>query len=457
MLPMLQQLNIRQRVLLTFIAVVLAGGVLQLLIAGRQLQLATLDFYQRRLETDALLISNTLAEPLEHFLEGENRDVVDQTLASLQQDGGHDYMIVDRSYRIVGYTGGGGFPATERAPQTPELVVASMDRIGADVRADYNGIDRLYVAVPLNYGQQILGYLVLSEPMQPAYAAVNKSWLELAGATVPVIGLVIVASLWISRTISRPIQRLRNSALRMADGALDTRIVVDSQDEIGQLGQTFNFMAEQVEALLKAQRSFVSNAAHELRTPLMTLKLRVDALLDENLDPDQRRLYLRETQQELEHMAELVSSLLVLARIDEGRHQPGGSVTDPAAALHDIARHWRIEAKQAGLHFEAQIEPDLNDLPLSLNDLRLIVENLLSNAVKYTKEGGISLKVEQQGPHLRLKVCDTGIGFTPEQHAHLFDRFYRADTARTRSQGTGLGLSITQSLLAESGGKIEAH
>ena len=195
--------------------------------------------------------------------------------------------------------------------------------------------------------------------MQPAYAEVNQRYIELAGATLPVIGLVIAASLWISGTISRPVQSLRNSAMLMANGALDTRIQITSQDEVGQLAQTFNYMAGQIESLMKTQRSFVSNAAHELRTPLMMLKLRAEALAEETLPTAERELYLREIRQEIDHMAELVSSLLMLARIDEGRYQQNGVVTDTVSTLHDILRNWRIEAEKRTLKFDITMDTGL--------------------------------------------------------------------------------------------------
>jgi len=451
---MLKRLTIRQRILITFLAIVLTGGVVQLMIAGRQLQLATLEFYQHHLETDALMIASTLSEPLEHYLEGEGTREMQRILANLQRDVGHDYLIVDRNYRVVGFTADTGYESLDRVPQSAELVAAADGVIGADTRTGHDGSDHLYVAVGVRYEGNILGYLVLSRPIAPAYTEVYQQWFELGSATLPVIALVIGAGLWLSGTISRPVQQLRNSALKMAEGDLSTRIKSDAQDEVGQLAQTFNYMAEQLESLMKTQRSFVSNAAHELRTPLMTLKLRVEALEDDALATDERTRYLREIQQEVDHMAELVSSLLVLARIDEGRHKRNGSVTDTASTLHDIARYWRITAKQVGLACDSQIPSDLPDLPLTPNDLRQVLDNLLGNAIKYTAEGEVSLVVEQRPGQVIMRVHDTGIGFTPVQKTQLFTRFYRSEQARGDFDGNGLGLSIVQAILQQYGASI---
>ena len=188
----------------------------------------------------------------------------------------------------------------------------------------------------------------------------------------------------------------------------------------------------------------------------MTLKLRAEALDDAALPAAERETYLREIRQEVDHMAELVSSLLVLARIDEGRHERNSKLTDTVSALHDIARHWRIEATEARLAFEAAIAPDLPELPLGANDLRLVLDNLLNNAIKYTHQGAVTLTATWQGQQVTIQVQDSGIGFPQEHGYHLFERFYRAESSHSRFSGNGLGLSIVKAVLELYDGTVEA-
>ena len=454
---MFTRITIQQRILLTFTLIALVGGVMQFFVAGRQLRQATLEFYQHHLEADALLMAATFVEPLEDYLDDKGKKSLVRHLARLQQEFPHHYLIVDRRYRVIGYTAGAGYEQLDRVERTPELVAASANRMGADIRPNHAGQDTLYVAATILDEKDVLGYIVLSKPMQAAYDEVNQRYVELASTVLPVIGLVIAGGTWIAGTISRPLQRLRNSAIQMASGALDTRIKVTLQDEVGQLATAFNYMAEQLESLIKAQRGFVSNAAHELRTPLMTLKLRAEALAEEALTPAERELYLREMRQELDHMAQLVSSLLTLARIDEGHAQNSAVVSDTVAALHDMLRHWRMEAEKRGLTFAAAVDDNLPELPMSQNDLRLVLDNLLANAVKYTAEGGIRVEATYSQGSLTLVVQDTGLGFTPEQGKHLFERFYRSEQARVKATGSGLGLSVVKAVLQRHGGTIRAE
>lgn len=455
-----RRLNIRQRILLTFLSVVIIGGVLQLLIAGGQLQDATLEFYRHHLETDALMLAAALAEPMEDYRDERATDEIRETLAVMGREGRFEYLVTDAQRRII--VNSPGMLTTDALfPQTPEIQQAQAYRVGSASRDNPTGVRTQYVAAPILYESQPLGFVVLTQPMQPAYDEVTQQWLQLGGTTLPVIALTVFASLGIAASIARPIREMSQSALQMADGVLDTRIQVDSQDEIGQLAHSFNHMAERLEALIAAQRAFVSHAAHELRTPLMTMKLRVEAVQDPELDADQCDVYLREIGDEIEHMGHLVRSLLMLARLDEGRHKsesaedvPNG---DTLAMLHDVARSWRVQAAYKGLDFQTHVDPDLSPLPLSANDLRLVLDNLLNNALKYTETGWIRVQAYADGQTIRLAVSDSGIGFTAEQASRLFDRFYRSDNARTTTSGTGLGLSIVQAVLDMYGGDISAH
>lgn len=453
----MQQFSIRQRILIIFILIVVLGSTVQLFIAGYQLQATTLEFYQHHLETDALLIGANLSEPMEDYHEAEGTAAIQRFFAHLQQDLNHGYLIVDDHYKVVAYSANMGYESIERLAETPELLEAREQDIGADIRANWKGVETLYLAVPLIYEQDILGFLVLYEPMQPAYDEVMHHWLELGLSFLPVVVMVVLGSIWISGTIVNPIQNLRDSALKMADGKFNIRIEEAGSDETAQLAKAFNYMAGQIESLMKTQRSFVSYAAHELRTPLMTLKLRAEILQDERISQNERSKYLQEISAEVNHMANLVSSLLILSRIDEGRSsQPADTGIDKALLLHDITRQWRVAAENHGLAFQAEIPEVLPNFKLPSAEFRLILDNLLSNAIKYTTAGSVSLKV-LSNHECCIQISDTGMGFAANEAEHLFERFYRAQSVQSQIRGHGLGLAIVKAILEQYGGSIQAE
>ncbi len=444
---MLNKLKIRQRILIIFLLVALSGSLLQLIVAGVQLQNVITEFHSQELEISALNLALSLSEPFEEYVDYDDISDIRNLVVRFQDTKTIEFIIFDKQLNPIFAEDENIIPNSSPSQSSETQVITERDMTGSE---------RLYVMTPILYEGKTLGYVMTSEPTQNIMNDVTEGLSELIMATIAVAILVIMGSVWLANSISAPIHALEKSALEMAEGYLDTRIEIRSQDEVGQLANSFNYMAEQIDNLVKVQRSFVSNAAHELRTPLMSLSLRVEALQGDTLELEERQVYLTDLRQELDHMTQLVTSLLNLARIDEGRTTIEEPIEDISASLKDIARHWRIEAQRAGLVFEASVPNILPSVNISQNHLRLICDNLLGNAIKYTKEGSIKFNVSESEGQLRLIINDTGIGFTSEQAQNLFDRFYRSDVARANFQGTGLGLSITEALLNDYDGTIEA-
>jgi signal transduction histidine kinase len=294
--------------------------------------------------------------------------------------------------------------------------------------------------------------------MEKAYDDVREKWYGLAAVVIPILLLTVGASLWLGQTLTRPIKRLHTTALRVADGALNERVTGLNDDEIGQLGRAFNYMADRLNILLAAQRSFVSNAAHELRSPLANIKLRVETLQDSTLPDDRRAAYLGQLVGEVDHMGELIAQLLILARLDEGRHEVDQPPDDPVAFLQDMARTWRIRAQAVGINFYAELPANLPAIPIATSDLQIILDNLLGNALKYTPpDGSVWLRVERENNSLHVLIKDTGEGFQSEEGQTLFERFYRINRKRDKDvPGTGLGLAIVKAVLERYKGTVTA-
>ncbi|GEM_PF-414252 len=457
----LGRLGLQGKILLVFTSVTFVGGLALFLMAGWQLQNATLQFRQHDVQTVALNMANGLSELLE-----EANDHEEDTAAMLQHviergqnELGITFTVLDLQRRVLASTYSPRPPIYSPLPLTEELRAALRGQVAHEVRDDENGEPRTYAAVPILYEGKQVGVLRASAPMAPAYDEAREKWLNLAAVVLPIVLLSVATSLWLGRTLTRPIRQLHASALHIASGALDERVTIRSQDEIGQLADAFNFMAERVNALIEAQRSFVSYAAHELRNPLMRLKLRVEALQRGSLEAGQRAAYHNDLAYEIEHMTTLINQLLVLARLDEGRHKADQPPSDTVAFLQDVARTWRIRAQGAGLNFHAELPAELPETPVAMSDLQIVLDNLLENALKYTPAGGeVRLRAWAATDGLHLAVEDTGEGFAPEEREMIFERFARLTRARDREvPGTGLGLAIVRAVLEQYDGAITAH
>jgi len=247
----------------------------------------------------------------------------------------------------------------------------------------------------------------------------------------------------------------------ITDGrSLHRRLPVEAgaTNEVARLVQAVNGMFARLEQSFAAQQRFVADASHELKTPLMVLRAGVERALTDPSAPAESLQALDESLQEVNRMAELVDNLLTLARADEGRAPIAVVSTDLRELVSEAAETTQLLGEATGLDVVTQIPSEPVVLPVDPTRIRQLLLNLVTNAVKYTPAGGeISLGLADQGDTVQLVVRDTGIGIAAGDLPHIFDRFWRADPARSRDlerSGTGLGLAITKWIAEAHGGSI---
>lgn len=209
------------------------------------------------------------------------------------------------------------------------------------------------------------------------------------------------------------------------------------------------------------RRDFISNISHELRTPLASLKALVETLHDGALeDPPAARRFLKQMEDEIDALTQMVQELLELSRLESGQAPLKMTLVDVAEIILPSVERLRPQAERAGLHLTVELSPDLPPVLADLDRARQVVTNLVHNAIKFTPEGGsivVRAEVEHEQPaFVLLSVRDTGVGIAPEDLPRIFERFYKADRARSGS-GTGLGLAIAKHVVQAHGGRIWAE
>ena len=267
------------------------------------------------------------------------------------------------------------------------------------------------------------------------------------------LGLVVAFSaILIGRALS-PVKEVTAAARSISSSSdLSRRVNYRGpHDEIGQLAKTFDRMIDQLDGLLRAQRSFVADASHELRGPLTVIRGNLD-LLKRNMSEEDRQESLRALEAEANRMARVVNDLLVLAEVESRPLEQSQTVS-----LREIV----LDAQDRALMLTGQHKITVDrqeDLWVKGDGHKLdqMVGNLVSNAVKYTPEGGaITLSLFRDGDWACIEVADAGMGIPPEHLPHIFDRFYRVDKARSRAGGgTGLGLAIVKGIAEQHGGRV---
>lgn len=273
------------------------------------------------------------------------------------------------------------------------------------------------------------------------------------------IGLSVAASYVISGRAVEPIETIRTEVEAIRDGrSLHRRLAVETGgDEMARLTHTLNDMIGRLETSFGALRRFTADASHELKTPLAVLRADVERAMHGSNGTTEQLIALEEALQETTRMADLVESLLTLARADEGRFDLHREVVDIEALAREVFETALILGEDAGL----QVTMDVAEPATVLGDrtrLRQLFLNLVTNAIKYTPRGGeVELALARDDGHVTFSVRDTGIGIAAVDVPYIFERFWRADRVRSRAAergGFGLGLAISQWIAQAHGGSL---
>jgi two-component system OmpR family sensor kinase len=319
-------------------------------------------------------------------------------------------------------------------------------------------------------GGTTVGYL----QVEPVSASIRRppgpqggfflEWLSRTLWLVAVVGgvLGILFGVLTSRSLTAPLDRLAEAARALGAGDLSRRVDVVGSDEVVQVAQAFNEMASQLEQAETLRRNLIADAAHELRTPLSVLQGNLRAILDDVYSLDKSEIARVYDQTRL--LSRLVKDLQELAHAEAGQLQLNLQPTDLEKLVQDTVAVFGPVAEAEEVTLWVQIPDDLPPVQADAARMGQVLYNLLDNALRHTPAGGtISLRAgcedhpESEHASVWLAVTDTGEGISPEDLPHVFDRFYRADRARSRGTGgAGLGLAIVRAIVEVHGGQVSA-
>ncbi len=334
-------------------------------------------------------------------------------------------------------------------------------RTTGTLRIDPNGPTLHYVVLPLRDAGPQVGALLAGANIASAELGAQQLLSTLLLILVPGLALAILVGSFISRRALAPVDRIIEEVREISDGrSLHRRLPVPMErDELGRLAVTLNQMMGRLERSFAALHRFTADASHELKTPLTVVRAGVERAIATPHLPRETLEALAETLQEAKRMAELVDALLTLARADEGRAPLQREPVDLSELVRETQETGELLAEEAGVAMDIATPGEPLVLDVDKSRIRQLVLNLIENAVKYTPRGGsVRVKLGQEDGLVTLSVADTGIGIAPGDLPHVFDRFWRADSARTRTSerpGTGLGLAICKWIAEAHGGRID--
>jgi len=307
----------------------------------------------------------------------------------------------------------------------------------------------LTVGLPLYYKGQIVGAVFLNSPI-PDINRVNfdifKLFMISASASIVAAFILIY---FLSKSISDPIKAINKAAKTIANGHFDHRVTVRSKDEIGELSNTFNNMADSLQNLENMRRNFISNVSHELRTPMTTISGFVEGIIDETIPAEKHSQYLKIVLDETKRLSRLVNDLLDLAKMEAGEVNLDLREFDINEMIRIAIIKFENRIMEKNIHVSAYFGEEQNYVKADMDGIQRVITNLLDNAVKFCNvNGNIEISVTADNRKVYVSILNTGIGIAQEELKYIWDRFYKSDKSRSKDKtGTGLGLSIVKNII----------
>lgn len=345
------------------------------------------------------------------------------------------------------------FATTNTITRVPSDYVKKVSEGGiVKVMGNFGGYysNRVYtVGVPMVYSNTIIACTFFNTPMPDLHKAVLEIILIflLSGSITIIVAFAFVYIQ--SRRISRPINSVNKAVLEIASGKFDHRIAVTSDDEIGQLASSFNFMADSIQRLDQMRNSFVSDVSHELRTPMTSISGFVSGILDHTIPPEEEEKYLKIVLEESKRLTKLVNDMLDVSKMENAQYTLDITEFD----INELIRLCIIQLGQRiddkNLELDVDFQSDVQNVLADKDSIRRVLINLIDNAIKFSFENTkITIKSWIENKKVYVSVGNFGIGIEKENLRYVFDRFYKTDKSRTSDKkGAGLGLSLVQNII----------
>ncbi|HUL42960.1 MAG TPA: ATP-binding protein [Bacteroidota bacterium] len=432
----------------------------------------TLDDYFRSRILDELKTQSHEAEFMIRTLTSATPETY-TTIQSFAHSAGIRITLIDSAGTVIfeSELGQEVLPQVENHLQRPEIQEALQSGGGSNTRQSATlHLDMLYFArilatpLPQATGMSRAEFVRVGIPLTQVNAMMAAIQSKIIIASCIVLVIVSIISIFLSRRLAAPVQRMDLRAQEIRSGNYDQRIPVLSQDELGHLAQTLNGMIdrlnEDIAKLKKLERvrtEFLGNVSHELRTPIFAVQGMLETLLNGAVDDKEvNRTFLERALHNTQRLNTLLGDLIEISRIESGDMKLSFRYFALDEFLGQVAAEMSPLAAQHKVHLTLD-QPDHLQVFGDKERLKQVLENLIDNAIKYNRtQGSIRLSAARSDSGVRVSVADTGVGISPEHLPRIFERFYRVDKERSREAGgTGLGLAIVKHIVEAHGSRIE--
>ncbi|MBR2890288.1 MAG: HAMP domain-containing protein [Oscillospiraceae bacterium] len=318
----------------------------------------------------------------------------------------------------------------------------------------HDGVMHSQAAVPMMYYGTLTGCVYMMEYDAQQGSLIRSLQANILTITVVLELVVILFSLFFARAFSTRMRRIMASMRIIQEGDYTHKVNLGGHDELSILGSEINDLTDRLQTSEAKRRQFVSDASHELKTPLASIKLLTDSILQNEMDQPTVMEFVEDIGKEADRLNRMSQKLLSLSKA-ESQEENESEIIRMAPTAERVVRMLTGIAEKSQIRIETDLSGDCPVL-IQEDDLYQIIFNLVENGIKYNTPGGtLTLTLQRDEDNAMLKVTDTGVGIPTESIGHIFERFYRVDKARSRkSGGSGLGLSIVRGIVERNNGTI---
>ncbi len=308
----------------------------------------------------------------------------------------------------------------------------------------------------INNGKTI-GVVLYSSSIQNVVQETENLRLQMLWIYLIACVIIFLCSMFMTNIVTKPVQQLTNAAIKISNGDLGSRTHIKGRNELAELGRTFNMMSDRLQNMDKQRSEFVSDASHELKTPLASMKILVESLLyQDHVDEGVYKEFLADINGEIDRLTGLITDLLLLSKMDEESMGLNVERIDLVSLVKKSVNALLPIASMRKITVDLETPDDLV-MECDALKVRQALNNLIENAIKYSYDNGyVDVRVKRIGQEAQVTIADKGVGMDTEHLVHIFERFYRVDKARARDTGgTGLGLYIVRRIALLHGGRVE--
>jgi two-component system, OmpR family, sensor histidine kinase BaeS len=450
-----KHMSYRGRMTLMFAGIAAMTAVILVVVLGVNWEAQFTQYTRSNMERYATIIAESLAEEYDSATGWNNVDI-SGTVRSSSVSSEVGVQVLDATGEVIyDDTWSNSGSGEQSQASTPSATGSGVTSPSARVSLAPTDLDSMVVnEVTLENGSVVgsvrlwaFGSDALLTKGDAAFRTNSYSAVVWAGTVAVIIACIM--GVIVSRKLAKPVKSITSTAAQIRSGDLTARTGIVGDDEIGQLGETFDDMATSLERDLKLEHRLTSDVAHELRTPLMAMLATVEAMQDGVLPADDE--HLETVAGEVRRLSRLVSAMLTLSRIENGTTPFKPEHTEMVGLVKSVvdSQEQLFSDRDLRLRFDSQVPRGELWADVDRDMIRQALINLMSNALRYTPEGGwVVVTIAPEGRDVAIAVSDTGIGIAKEDLARVFSRFWRSDASREReSGGLGVGLAVTKEII----------